>query len=41
MVISTIIGYRSVLDYLETRHEFDKNRFGVIGYSMGEIFRCS
>ena len=38
MAVSTVIDYRRVLDYLETREEIDQNRFGALGVSMGGMF---
>ena len=35
MVIESVIDYRRAIDYLETRPEIDKERIGVIGYSLG------
>ena len=33
--LQTVVDYRRVLDYLETRSEIDAQRFGLVGYSMG------
>ena len=33
--IQTTKDYRRAIDYLETRHQIDKRRIGVAGYSMG------
>jgi len=33
--MQTVLDYRRVLDYLETREEIDAQRFGLVGYSMG------
>ena len=35
MVVQTVVDYRRAIDYLETRKEFDLDRIGVIGYSLG------
>ena len=35
LVTQTIIDYRRAIDYLGTRDEFDLNRVGIVGYSMG------
>lgn len=33
--VQTVVDYRRVLDYLQTRPEIDADRMGVLGYSMG------
>jgi len=38
MAISTVIDYRRLMDYLETREEIDQERFGALGISMGGMF---
>ena len=35
MTIESVIDYRRAIDYLETRPEIDKDRIGLIGYSLG------
>ena len=35
IVTQTVVDYRRGLDYLDSRAEVDKNRVGMIGYSMG------
>ena len=35
LVTQTIVDYRRAIDYLATRGDIDKDRVGVIGYSMG------
>ncbi len=38
MAVSTVIDYRRLMDYLETREEIDQERFGALGTSMGGMF---
>ena len=38
MAISTVIDYRRLMDYLETREEIDPERLGALGISMGGMF---
>ncbi len=39
MLTQSVVDYRRAIDYLTTREDIDTSRIGLIGYSMGGIWR--